>query len=87
MRNMKQQRTIMKYIKMIGEEFRDERVVKTEIFVQVKPEDDLYYITPTFYVKNESSFPSSFYRHLLSQIIEDYVGVSVYCASNIIIEV
>jgi len=82
-----QNERIMDIIRGLGEEFSDERVVRTEVYVEYYPKRKLYYITPTFYVKDEEKFPHSFYRHMLAQRIEDYLGVPVHSVNAFVEEV
>jgi hypothetical protein len=82
-----QSNRIMNMIKEFGGEFSDERVVHTEVNVEYHSKRKMYHITPIFYVKNKKTFPYSFYRHMLAQRIEDYIGAPVHSVNSFVEEV
>lgn len=72
---------LMGLMKDFADQYKEERVIQTEVDIEYSPEKDLYLLHPIFHVKSKVNFPHHIYKHILAQQLEDMFGVSVHSAS------
>lgn len=82
-----QNNRIMRLIKQFANSFAGDKVVRTEVEVEYKPENNLYILHPTFYVRKKDGFAHYIYKHILAQRVEDLLGVSVHTSNPIVVEI
>jgi hypothetical protein len=76
-----QNNRLMGLMKDFADEYKEEKVIRTEVEIEYLPEKDLYFLHPIFYVKSKINFPHHIYKHILAQRVEDMFGVPVHSSS------